>query len=49
MDVNIFDNYAVHVLIPQNTVSGELELKKIGMKFKDKIQFALHNNLINAK
>ena len=49
MDLNRFDNYDVHVLIPQNTENGELELKKIGMKFKDKIQFALHNNLINEK
>ena len=49
MDLNQFDNYDVHVLIPQNTESGELELKNIGIKFKDKIQFALHNDLINTK
>ena len=49
MDLNLFDNYDAHVLIPQNTESGELELKKIGMKFKYKIQFTLHNDIINAK
>ena len=49
MDINEFENYAVHVLRPQNTESGELELKEIGGKCKDKIKFVLNNYLINAE
>ena len=49
MDINEFENYAVHVLRPQNTESGELELKEIGGKCKDNIKFVLNNYLINAE
>ena len=49
MDHNEFENYAVHVLRPQNTESGELELKEIGGKCKDNIQFVLHHYLKNSE
>ena len=49
MYLNQFDNYAVQVLRPQNTKSGELEIKKIGGKYKYNIQFVLHYYLRNVK
>ena len=49
MDINQFGNYAMHVPRPQNTESGELELKKIGGKWKYKIKFILHHYLKKTK
>ena len=35
MELNWFYKYALHILIPQNTESGEPELKNVGEKFQD--------------
>ena len=42
-------NYDVHILIPQNTESGEAQLKNIGDKPKYKNDLMLHNTIINAR
>ena len=49
MDLNGFYNYAVHILRPQNTKSGEPGLNNAGEKAKDKNDIILHNNFINAR
>ena len=49
MGVNVFGNYSVHTLRPQNTESGEPETKNIRDKSQDKNEFIFHNNLINAR
>ena len=49
MDLNQFGSYSVHILIPQNNEIGELELRNIGGKCKNKIQLVIHNYLRNAK
>ena len=49
MELNIIYKYSEHILRPQNTESGELELKEIGGKCKDNIKFVLNNYLINAE
>ena len=49
MDINVSDNYAVHVLRLWNTKSGELDLKKVGEKCQDKNEFILHNYLRNSR
>ena len=48
MEVDRFYKYAVHVLRPQNTESGEPELKNIGEKLQYDNELILHNYLINA-
>ena len=49
MYLNDISNYAMHVLIPQNIKSGELEINSIGKKFKYKNEFIIHNDLRNAR
>ena len=49
MDINVFDNYGVHALTPQNTESGEPVIKYIGDKFQDSNESILHNDIINSK
>ena len=48
MDLNVFYSYDVHILIPQNTESGEPELNNVGDKSQDKNELILHNNIINS-
>ena len=48
MEVDGFYKYAVHALRPQNTESGEPELKNIGEKLQYDNELILHNYLINA-
>ena len=43
------NDYDVHVLIPQNNESGELEINNIGDHFQDNNEFILHNGLINER
>ena len=47
MDLNRFYIYAVRILRPQNTESGELELNNVGKKSQDKNELILHNIIIN--
>ena len=49
MDINGFNNYAVHILWPQNNKSGELELNNVGEKYQDKNELIHHKNIINAR
>ena len=48
MKLNRFYNYAVHILIPQNTEGGGPELKNIGEKFQDNNELIIHNTIITA-
>ena len=47
--MNVFENYAFPILIPQNNKSGEPELNKIGEKCQDKNGFILHNTLSDLR
>ena len=49
MDLNRFYIYAVRILRPQNTESGEPELNIVGEKSQDKNEIILRNTIINAK
>ena len=39
----------MHIIIPQNTESGEPEIKNIGDKFQDKNELIIRNNLISER
>ena len=47
LEINVFDNYAVHILRPQNTESGKPEKKDIRDKFHDKDDLIILNYIIN--
>ena len=49
MEINVFFNYAAHILKPQNTESGEPELNNIGDKSQDENELILHNTIVNAR
>ena len=49
MDLNGLYNYAAHILRPQNTKSGEPELKNVREKSQDKNELILYNSIINAR
>ena len=49
LDVNIFNKYAVQVLIPERNVICESQLKSIGEKFQDKNEFIIHNTLSDTR
>ena len=49
LDPKGFYNYAVHILIPQNTEIGEPELNNFGDKSQDKNELILHNTIINTR
>ena len=44
-NINVFYNYDVHILRPQNTKSGEPYIENIGDKFK----LVLHNDISNER
>ena len=45
MEINRFEKFAVHVLRPKNTESGEPEIKQIGDKLQDKNAFIIYKYL----
>ena len=47
MELNIFYNYAAHILRPKNTESVEQELNNVGEKHQDSNYLILQNNIIN--
>ena len=47
--LRIFYNYAVHILRPKNTESGEPELNIIGEKPQGNSELILHNTIINER
>ena len=47
MKLNRSYNYDVHILRPQNTESGEPDLKNIGDKPQSNNELILHNTIIN--
>ena len=49
MDLNVFYNYAAHILIPQNTESGKPELRNVGDKYQDNNELIIQTTIINAK
>ena len=49
MDLNVFYNFSVHILRPQNAESGEPELNNVGEKYQDKNELICHNTIINAR
>ena len=49
MEIKLFYKYAVYILRPQNTESGEPELKNVGEKYQYKNDLILHNTIINAR
>ena len=49
MELNVFYKYAVHILIPQNTESGEPQLNNVVEKIQDNNEFIIHNTIINAR
>ena len=49
MELNGFYSYGVNILRPQNTESGEPELKNVGEKPQDNNELILHNTIINAR
>ena len=48
MDINRFYNYSVHIQRPQNTETGEPELKNVGEKPQDNSELVNHSTIINA-
>ena len=49
MELKGFYNDATHILRPQNTESGEPELKNIGEKPQDKNELICQNTIIHAR
>ena len=49
MEFNGFYNYAVHILGPQNTESGEPVLKNVGDKPQDKNELVLNKTIIYVR
>ena len=49
VELNIFYNHAVHIIRPQNTESGEPELKNVGEESQDNHELIIHNTIINAR
>ena len=49
MELNGFYNYAMHIIIPQNTQIGEPELNNVGEKSQDNNELILHNTMINVR
>ena len=49
MEFNEFYNYAAHILRPQNTESGEPELKNVGDKSQDTNDLIIHNTIITEE
>ena len=49
MELKGFYKYAVHILIPQNTESGEPGLNNVGEKSQDKNELIIQNTIINAR
>ena len=49
VELNVFDNYAVHILITRNTESGDPDVKKIGEKSQNKNGFIIHNAISNER
>ena len=49
MELNGFDKYGVHALIPQNNENGGPEIKNIGEKFQDKNDPIIHNDIRNSR
>ena len=47
MGLNGFYNYAAHILRPQNTESGDLELNNVGEKYQDNNDLIINNTFIN--
>ena len=47
--LNIFYNYAVQILKPQNNESGEPEFKNFEEKSQDNNELIIHNTIINAR
>ena len=47
MYINIFYNYAVHIIIPKNAENGEPELNNSGDKPQYNNELVIHNNIIN--
>ena len=47
VELNVFDKYAVHALLPQNTEHGEPDITNIGEKLQDNNESIIHNNIIN--
>ena len=47
MELNGFYNYAAHILRPQNTESGDLELNNVGEKYQDNNDLIINNTFIN--
>ena len=47
MEFNGFFKFAVHILRPQNTESGEPELNNVGDKSQDNNEIIRHNTIIN--
>ena len=48
MDINVFYNYATHILTPQNNEKGEPELKNVGEKPQDNNELILHKTIIDS-
>ena len=48
MDPNVFDNYAIHFLRPQNTESVKPDLNNIGDKYQHNNELVIHNDLSDA-
>ena len=46
MDINGLYNYAAQILRPQNTESGEPELKDVEEKSQDKNELIIHNTIL---
>ena len=49
MELNRFEEYDVHVLIPQNNESGKSDLKKIWSNYQDKYELILINTNSDAR
>ena len=47
--LDVFENYDVHLIIPQNNESGEPDLNKIRWKCQNKNEFILHNDLRDTR
>ena len=49
MELKVFYKYAVQILRPKITESGEPELKNFGDKYQDKNDLILRNTIINSR
>ena len=49
VELNIFENYDVHVIIPQNNESGKLDQKNIGSNYQNNYEIILNKTISDTR